>query len=194
MHLIQRLRVLFAATKSDMAEQHTDVPNELAAGWAESLDLDTLDYLYAESRARLLEQLQAIDALAAKARTVAGFVALVIIATGVLGDLRISFTEDRVASSLSMIAVIAFVGVLAGAAVIMWPHPIRMGVLPTWLARYSIDESNATALRAATTEIQVDAFAWNVRTMAHYGAIIRGMMALAAIEVSAVVALFIAQA
>ena len=192
MRSMPKPQALLAPTPN--SEHQSDVDESLAAGWAESLDLDTLDYLYAESRARLLEQLQAIDALAAKARTVAGFVALVIIATGVLGDLRISFTEDRVASSLSMIAVIAFVGVLAGAAVIMWPHPIRTGVLPTWLARYSIDESNATALRAATTEIQVDAFAWNVRTMAHNDAIIRGMMALAAVEVSAVLALFISRA
>ena len=187
-----KLRALLALMSN--SEHQSDVDESLSMGWAEALDLDTLDYLYAESRARLLEQLQAIDALAAKARAVAGFVALVIIATGVLGDLRISFTEDSVASSLSMIAVIAFVGVLAGAAVIMWPHPIRTGVLPTWLARYSIDESNATALRAATTEIQVDAFAWNVRTMAHNDAIIRGIMALAAVEVSAVVALFISRA
>ena len=124
-----KLQALLAPTPN--SEHQSDVDESLGVGWADSLDLDTLDYLYAESRARLLEQLQAIDALAAKARAVAGFVALVIIATGVLGDLRISLTEDRVASSLAMIAVIAFVGVLAGAAVIMWPHPIRTGVLPT---------------------------------------------------------------
>ena len=92
---------------------------ELPSGWADRLHVDTIDYLYEESRKRLLEQRSEIEALKAKAPAVAGFATVVMIATGILGDLRISFGSDLVVSTLFMVALVAFVCVLASAGVVI---------------------------------------------------------------------------
>ena len=43
-----------------------DTPDFPEPGWAETLDPDSVDYLYTESRARLLEQIGGIDAVSGK--------------------------------------------------------------------------------------------------------------------------------
>ena len=171
-----------------------DTPESPKPRWAEALDPDSIDYLYAESRARLLEQIAGIDAVSGKAKAVAGFAALVILATGILGDLQISFAEDLVASCLSVIAITAFVVTVALAGIILWPRPVHAGVIPAWLGEYARDGADAFLLKAAVVEIQVNAFRENQPKDIRNGRLLTATMTFAAIEVCATVALFVARA
>ena len=164
---------------------------ELPSGWADRLHVDTIDYLYEESRKRLLEQRSEIEALKAKAPAVAGFATVVMIATGILGDLRISFGSDLVVSTLFMVALIAFVCVLASAGVVIWPRPMRTGVNPEWLGGYAMRQANPTRLRAAAVEAQIDAFSRNRGVYERDRRSINGMMLSAALETVAIVALVV---
>ena len=176
------------------AAESNDEEEPLPDGWAEELDVDTLDYLYAESRARLLEQIQGIDSVSAKAKAVAGFAALVILATGILGDLQISFTEHAVSSTLSVAAIAAFVGAITSAGVILWPQPVRTGVLPIWLGEYARSNAGASLLKAAVVEIQINAFRRNQTTDVRNGRLLTATMTFTALEMSAIVALFVVRA
>ena len=164
---------------------------ELPAGWADRLHVDTIDYLYEESRKRLLEQRSEIEALKAKAPAIAGFATVVMIATGILGDLRISFGDDLVVSTLFVVALAAFVCVLASAGVVIWPRPMRTGVNPEWLGGYAMRQANPTRLRAAAVEAQIDAFSRNRGVYERDRRIINGMMLSAALETVAIVALVV---
>ncbi len=189
MHLIQRLRVLFAGTNSAMAEQHTDVPNELAAGWAESLDLDTLDYLYAESRARLLEDLDFARSQELKVRVVAGLAVFAIGATGLLGRLRFDFSGEPVLTALTLSALLTFAATLLIAAWMTWPGGIRTGVDLTWLARYAQSGARSTDLRASTVEPQVSAYTENRAGRAGHRLLLRITMMLTAINIASVLSI-----
>ena len=189
MHLIQRLRVLFAATKSNMAEQHTDVPNELATGWAESLDLDTLDYLYAESRARLLEDLDFARSQELKIRVVAGLAVFAIGATGLLGRLRFDFSGEPVLTALTLTALLTFAATLLITAWMTWPGAIRTGVDLTWLARYAQSGARSTDLRASTVEAQVTAYTENRAGRAGHRLLLRITMMLTAINIASVLSI-----
>ena len=164
---------------------------ELPSGWADRLHVDTIDYLYEESRKRLLEQRSEIEALKAKAPAIAGFATVVMIATGILGDLRISFGDDLVVSTLFVVALAAFVCVLASAGVVIWPRPMRTGVNPEWLGGYAMRQANPTRLRAAAVEAQIDAFSRNRGVYERDRRIINGMMLSAALETVAIVALVV---
>lgn len=170
------------------------IGTEAPSGWADRLHIDTIDYLYEESRKRLLEQLGEIEALKAKAPAIAGFATVVMIATGILGDLRISFDNDLVVSTLFMAALAAFICVLAGAGVVIWPRPMRTGVNPEWLGGYARRHASPTRLRATAVEAQIDAFARNRKIYERDRRIINGMMLSAALETVAIVALIVVRA
>lgn len=167
---------------------------ELPPGWADKLHIDTIDYLYEESRKRLLEQRSEIEALKAKAPAIAGFATVVMIATGILGDLQISFGSDLVVSTLFMVALAAFVCVLASAGIVIWPRPMRTGVNPEWLGGYARRQANPTRLRATAVEAQIDAFSQNRGVYERDRRIIHGMMLSAALETVAIVALIVVRA
>ena len=124
----------------------------------------------------------------------AGFAALVILATGILGDLQFSFAEDAVGSWLSAIAIAAFVVTVALAGIILWPRPVHTGVIPAWLGEYARDGADAFLLKAAAVEIQVNAFRENSPKDIRNGRLLTATMTCAAIEVCAIVALFVARA
>ena len=173
------------------------LPNEdipPSVGWADHLNIDAIDYLHSESRKRLLEQRDEIEALKAKAPAIAGFATVVMIATGILGDLRISFTEDLIVSILFAVALSAFVCVLVGAGLVMRPRPMRTGVNPVWLSSYARDRASTARLQAATTEAQIDAFSRNRKVYERDRLVINGMMVSAAGETVAIVALIVVRA
>lgn len=173
---------------------HPDDEERPPDGWADSLDIDTVDYLHSESRKRLLEQREEIEALKAKAPAIAGFATVIMIATGILGDLRISFADDAVVSALFMVALGAFICVLLGAGIVIWPRPLRTGVNPVWLGNYARGRANAARLLAATVEAQVDAFSRNRATYERDRKIINGMMVATTAETLAIVALIVVRA
>ena len=187
-HPLQRLFPWLREAESDGDE------DPLPDGWAEDLDIDTLDYLHSESRKRLLEQREEIEALKAKAPAIAGFATVIMIATGILGDLRISFSDDAVVSALFMVALCAFVCVLLGGGIVIWPRPMRTGVNPVWLGSYARVRANAARLLAATVEAQVDAFSRNRATYERDRKIINGMMVATTAETLAIVALIVVRA
>lgn len=174
--------------------QSSNDEEPLPDGWADDLDIDTVDYLHNESRKRLLEQREEIEALKAKAPAIAGFATVIMIATGILGDLRISFADDTVVSALFMVALCAFVCVLLGAGIVMWPRSLRTGVNPVWLGSYARAQASAARLLAATVEAQVDAFSRNRATYERDRKIINGMMVATTVETLAIVALIVVRA
>ena len=162
------------------------------ADWSDNPD--TVDHLYSESRSRLREQLESIKELAAKSRTVAGFATAIFVAAGFLGDLRFSFADQLLVSIVSIIAITAFVLVLAAAGMILWPRRLQTGVVPMWIEEYARDGATATLLKAETAAIQIEAFRSNQVPHGRNGRIMIVEMLLATIEVGAIVVLLIEQA
>lgn len=193
-NFLRRLRSLVLRRYGHVGEDGNAPSDPLRPGWANTLDADAIDYLYAESRARLVEQIHGIDSVPAKAKAVAGFATLVMLATGLLGDLRIAFSDEVVDSMLSVIAVLGFVGTVSTTGLILWPRAVATGVLPAWLGEYALGGANATYLKAAAVEVQVNAFIRNRATDRRNGHLFTATMMFAGIEGAAVVALFVARA
>ena len=182
-----KLQALLAPTPN--SEHQSDVDESLGVGWADSLDLDTLDYLYAESRARLLEDLDFARSQELKVRVVAGLAVFAIGATGLLGRLRFDFSGEPVLTALTLTALLTFAATLLIAAWMTWPGAIRTGVDLTWLARYAQSGARSTDLRASTVEAQVTAYTENRSGRAGHRLLLRITMMLTAINIASVLSI-----
>ena len=187
MRSMPKLQALLAPTPA--GEHQSDVDESLGVGWADSLDLDTLDYLYAESRARLLEDLDFARSQELKLRVVAGLAVFAIGATGLLGRLRFDFSGEPVLTALTLTALLTFAATLLIAAWMTWPGAIRTGVDLTWLARYAQSGARSTNLRASTVEAQVTAYTENRAGRAGHRLLLRITMMLTAINIASVLSI-----
>ena len=141
------------------SEHQSDVDESLGVGWADSLDLDTLDYLYAESRARRDDLFESAARQQHKINFVIAAATFAIGSTGLLERWAFDFTGSLFRSILSLTALLAW-----GVVLVMWIEALSLrerslGVNPHWLAIRALDGAPTTSLKAAAVEVQTRAVA-----------------------------------
>lgn len=148
-------------------ERDLGVPEPPQAGWAIRLDADTLDYLYAESRQRLVDLGESADRQLRKILFIAAAATFAIGTTGLLERWEFDFNHSPVTSVCSVGALVAWLIVVVLWLIALLPRERNIGISPVWLAHRAHGGGTAAELKAHTIEAQVRAVAQNLR---HYAA------------------------
>ena len=159
MHLRDYLRLPLARTPGGPDADQSAVPPELPEGWAEALDLDTLEHLFAESRARRDDLLESAARQQQKINFVIAGATFAIGSTGLLERWAFDFTDSLFRSILSLTALVAW-----GLVLVTWIRALSLrerslGVNPHWLALRALDGAPTSSLKAAAVEVQTRAVA-----------------------------------
>ena len=139
-----------------------NAPAELPDGWPDAFDNEARDYLYEESRQRLVESIEFGNQQEAKALALFHISLIIIAASGIFGDLQLEAWSPSnwgliTCASLAAILSWAVVGVLA--FWILHPQAWHTGADVEWLARWS--GASTRELKDATLDSLVDGFGAN---------------------------------
>ena len=129
-------------------------PAELPDGWPGAFDDEARDYLYEESRQRLVESIEFGNQQEAKALALLRISLIIIAASGIFGDLRIetaSPLEWGLVAGASVLALVSSACVGGLAFWILHPQTWHTGADVGWLARWS-DASKRDMTDATSTE------------------------------------------
>ena len=143
------------------------VPEPPQPGWAIHLDTDTLDYLYSESRQRLVDLGESADRQLRKILFIAAAATFAIGTTGFLERWEFDFDDSPVTSLCSVGALAAWLIIVVLWLVALLPRERSIGISPVWLAHRAHGGGTAAELKAHTIEAQVRAVAQSLR---HYAA------------------------
>ena len=154
-----KLRARFAPTRAGRDADQAAGPPELPEGWAEALDLDTLEHLFAESRARRDDLLESAARQQQKINFVIAAATFAIGSTGLLERWAFDFTDILFRSILSLTALVAW-----GLVLVVWIGALSLrerslGVNPHWLALSALGGAPTSSLKAAAVEVQTRAVA-----------------------------------
>lgn len=111
-------------------------PPELPDDWPEAFGEEERDYLYEESRRRLIETIEFGDQQEAKALALVRISLILIAASGIFGDLRV----DGGWSWLTVASILAIASSVAVGGIAVWllhPQDWDTGANVGWLARWS---------------------------------------------------------
>lgn len=149
------------STSHDSSFDDEDEP--LLEGWAEGIDPDALDYLYSESRLRLIDLREAADRQLRKVLFIAAAATFAIGTTGLLERWRFDFSASPFTSTCSAGALVAWFAILVLWVIALLPRERHIGVSPVWLAHSARRGRTTPALKSRTVEVQVLAFTQNLR-------------------------------
>ena len=139
-----------------------DAPAELPDGWPDAFDDEARDYLYEESRQRLVEGIEFGNQQEAKALALLRISLIIIAASGIFGDLRVETVSPLEWGPIgwaSLLAILSSVTVGGVAFWILHPRAWHTGADVEWLARWS--GASARDLRGATLDALLEGFIAN---------------------------------
>ncbi len=139
-----------------------ETPTGLPDGWPDAFGEDARDFLYEESRQRLLETIEFGNQQEAKALALLHVSLIIIAASGIFGDLQVvapSPLEWGLITLVSVLAILSSVVVSGLALWILHPHAWRTGADVEWLAQWS--GASTRELKDATLDALVDGFIAN---------------------------------
>ena len=141
-----------------------DAPAELPDGWPDAFDDEARDYLYEESRQRLVESIEFGNQQEAKALALFRISLIIIAASGIFGDLLVDLVSASplgwsLLTQASVLALLSSVAVGGLAFWILHPQAWHAGADVEWLARWS--GASARDLRDATLEALLEGFVAN---------------------------------
>ena len=159
--LIHRLGNIAAGVAADRHE--VDASDSLPTGWAGALDADTVDYLYAESRLRLVDLREAGERQLRKILFIAAAGTFAIGTTGLLERWEFNFGDSPVTSLCSVGALAAWFAIVGLWLIALLPRERHIGMSPVWLAHRAYGGGLAAELKTRTVEAQVRAVSLNLR-------------------------------
>ena len=139
-----------------------NAPAELPDGWPDAFDDEARDYLYEESRQRLVEGIEFGNQQEAKALALLRISLIIIAASGIFGDLRIETTSPLEWGLVTWASVLALLSSAAVGGLAFWilrPRAWHTGAHVEWLARWS--GASARDLKDETLETLVEGFVAN---------------------------------
>ena len=139
-----------------------DAPAELPDGWPDAFDDEARDYLYEESRQRLVESIEFGNQQEAKALALFRISLIIIAASGIFGDLRIEIASPLEWGFVTGASVLALLSSAAVGGLAFWilrPRAWHTGADVEWLARWS--GASARDLKDETLETLVEGFVAN---------------------------------
>ena len=172
-----------------------DAPAELPDGWPDDLGDEAIEYLYEESRQRLVESIEFGNQQEAKALALLRISLIIIAASGIFGDLRIETASPpdwSLVAGTSVLALLssAWVGVLVFR--ILHPRAWHTGADIEWLARWS--GASARDLKGATLEVLMEGFVANNEVTRERGDRLVWLLRAVAIQTLCVVVVQVAAA
>lgn len=165
----------------------SDDEEPLTDGWAEGLDPDALDYLYSESRLRLIDLREAADRQLRKVLFIAAAATFAIGTTGLLERWNFDFSASPFTSACSAGALVAWFAILILWLIALLPRERHIGISPVWLAHSARRGRATAALKSRAVEIQVRAFAQNLHHNADAQRLVTWATRCVAIEVALLV-------
>ena len=170
-----------------------DAPAELPDGWPDAFDDEARDYLYEESRQRLVESIEFGNQQEAKALALFRISLIIIAASGIFGDLRIEIAsplEWGFVTGASVLALLfsALVGGLTFR--ILHPRAWHTGADIEWLARWS--GASARDLKDATLDALMEGFVANNEVTRERGDLLVWLLWAVAIQTVCVVSVQVA--
>ncbi len=143
-----------------------EAPKELPEGWASALGSEERDYLYEESRRRLRETIEFGDQQEAKALALVRISLILIVASGIFGDLRVEIAPPTEWGWLGWLSIFALLSSLAVGAIAVWllhPQSWRTGMDVRWFALWSWRGASERDMRGVMLQDLVDGFDRNLR-------------------------------
>ena len=133
----------------------------LPDAWPDGFAEDERDYLYVESRRRLLETMEFGNQQEAKALALVRISLLVFAASGIFGDLRVEMASpsplDWSLITQASVLAIAASGIVGALAIwLLHPQEWETGINVGWLARWS--GASTREMRDASLEVLVEGF------------------------------------
>ena len=141
-----------------------DDPAEVPERWPDTFDDEARDYLYEESRQRLLETIEFGNQQEAKALALLRISLIIIAASGIFGDLQVDIDSPSPLawSLITQASVLALLSSLAVGGLAFWillPQIWETGANVEWLRSWA--GASARDLKGATLEALVEGFVAN---------------------------------
>ena len=170
-----------------------DAPAELPDGWPDAFDDEARDYLYEESRQRLVESIEFGNQQEAKALALFRISLIIIAASGIFGDLRIEIASPLEWGFVTGASVLALLSSAAVGGLAFWilrPRAWHTGADVEWLARWS--GTSARDLKDETLETLVEGFVANNEVTRERGDLLVWLLWAVAIQTLCVVSVQVA--
>ena len=170
-----------------------NAPPDLPEDWSYDLGDDEIAHLYDESAKRLRDSLEMGEQQEAKAFLIARFSLLLLVASGIFGDLQLgSGIGATTIASWSALLLSALVGLIT--LFLITPKSWQTGINIASLAHWSRHGEDVTAMKAAALEIAVAGFVTNYNIVKSRGGRLKWLLIIVVLQAVCVVSVQVVSA